>query len=234
MVCRLHTHYVRTELDARITTKGGSLTSNAGRRPAGQVQLEMKQVNEAKLMTANTNTDLQPMVARSHSDDLPDSERSKSGMDGMSGTHWEIVDICVRSAQVMGVPRSIGEIFGLVFCSPRPVSFDDVVRILKLSNGTASYGLRYLKRLGAIRTCYVARERKDFYVAETSLRKVMSAVFSENLVAHLGGSAERLERLRSAAAQESDESNVLYCVDQLIGWNQQLRRAVIKGFESLR
>jgi DNA-binding transcriptional regulator GbsR (MarR family) len=153
----------------------------------------------------------------------------------LSAIHWEIIDVCVRSAQVLGLPRSIGEIFGLIFCSPRPVSFDDVVRILRLSNGTASCGLRYLKRRGAVRICYVARERKDFYVAETSLRKIMSAVFSEDVVGSLGGSAERLEHLRVSHTGESEnDSNVLYCIDQMIAWNQQLRRAVIKGFESLR
>lgn len=153
----------------------------------------------------------------------------------LSPMHWEIVDVCVRSAQILGAPRSIGEIFGLVFCSPRPVCFDDVVRILKLSNGTTSHGLRYLKRLGAVRSCYIARERKDFYVAETSLRKMISSLFSESVVAQLGGSAERLEHLRAGALPDAKpDSNVLYCIDQLIGWNQQLRSAVIKGFESLR
>jgi DNA-binding transcriptional regulator GbsR (MarR family) len=153
----------------------------------------------------------------------------------LSETHWAIVDVCVRTAQVLGVPRSIGEIFGLIFCSPRPVNFENVVRILRLSNGTTSHGLRYLKRLGAVRSCYIAQERKDFYVAETSLRKMMSSIFAGNVITHLGGSAEHLELLRAtASAETSSDSNALYCIDQLIGWNQQLRSAVVKGFESLR
>lgn len=153
----------------------------------------------------------------------------------LRAVHWAIIDICVRTAQILGVPRSIGEIFGLIFCSPRPVSFDDVVRILRLSNGTASHGLRFLKRMGAIRTCYVAQERKDFYVAETSLRKMMASLFAENIISHLGGSAEQLEQMRASMLPEAtNDPNVVFCIDQLIGWNQQLRSAVMKGFESLR
>lgn len=159
----------------------------------------------------------------------------RGGTEEIAPLHWEIIDVCVRLAQMIGVPRSTGEIFGLVFCSPRPVCFDDVAKILKLSNGTISYGLRYLRRVGAIRTCYIAQERKDFYVAETSLRKMISTLFSESIVAELGGSAEQLEHLRARVLPDAKpDSNILYCVDQLIGWNQQLRSAVIKGFETLR
>jgi len=189
-------------------------------------------VNETKQMTFCADP---TASTEAPSGIMAEPVKHHEGLGELNATHWEIIDVCVRAAQVLGMPRSIGEIFGLVFCSPRPVSFDDVVRILKISNGTASHGLRYLKRLGAVRICYIARERKDFYVAETSLKKMMSSAFSENIVAHLGGSAERLERLREDVVPKSDQdSNVLYCIDQLIGWNQQLRRAVIKGFESLR
>jgi HTH-type transcriptional regulator, glycine betaine synthesis regulator len=195
---------------------------------------EVTEPIEATLPKRNLNRVHEMINVRSRSGEQLESEvRDETGL--LSPTHWAIVDVCVRTAQVLGVPRSTGEIFGLIFCSPRPVSFDDVVRILKLSNGTTSHGLRYLKRLGAVRSCYVAQERKDFYVAETSLKKMMSSLFAENVITHLGGSAEHLERLRAAALPESGlDSNVLYCIDQMIGWNQQLRSAVIKGFESLR
>ncbi|HET6407006.1 MAG TPA: hypothetical protein VFG14_03925 [Chthoniobacteraceae bacterium] len=154
----------------------------------------------------------------------------------LGALNWAIVDVCVRTVQVLGVPRSIGEIFGLIFTSSRPVSFDDVVKLLKLSNGTASHGLRYLKRLGAVRTCYVAQERKDFYVVETSLQKMMSSLLSENVISHLGGIAEHLENLRTSAlsSETKQEKSLIPCIEQLIGWNQQIRIAVVKGVESLR
>lgn len=210
------------------------MTGNAARQPASGVQLEVKQVNQTKRMTLRSNTASSSMVLSSTLEESTKTE-GREPVGELTETHWEIVDVCVRAAQLLGAPRSIGEIFGLIFCSPRPVSFDDVVRILKISNGSASYGLRYLKRVGAVQICYIAQERKDFYVAETSLRKMVSSALSENIIAHLGGSAERLERMRQSAMIESAQnSNVLYCIDQMIGWNQQLRRAVIKGFESLR
>jgi DNA-binding transcriptional regulator GbsR (MarR family) len=198
------------------------------------VKTEVTEPIEANTLQRNSNRVQEMINLRSRpEEDLGSELRDETS--SLSPAHWAIVDVCVRTAQVLGVPRSTGEIFGLIFCSPRPVSFDDVVRILKLSNGTTSHGLRYLKRLGAVRSCYVAQERKDFYVAETSLKKVMSSLFAENFVAHLGGSAEHLERLRATVLPEtSSDSNVLYCIDQMIGWNQQLRSAVIKGFESLR
>jgi DNA-binding transcriptional regulator GbsR (MarR family) len=152
----------------------------------------------------------------------------------LSGAQWMVVDICVRSAGILGVPRSIGEIFGFVFCSTKPISFDDVVRVLKLSNGTASHGLRHLKRIGAVRTCYLAQDRRDYYVAETSLRKLVSAFFAENILSHLGGTAERMTGLRTALTEGGAVDRELAGrVDLLLDWNQQVRRATAAAMEVL-
>lgn len=151
----------------------------------------------------------------------------------LTRAQWMIVDICVRSVCMLGLPRSIGEIFGLAFCSVRPISFDDVVRILKLSNGTASHGLRYLKRLGALRTCYLAQDRRDYYVPETSLRKIVSGFFAENIFAHLGETAEQMIGVRATAAAEKPEREVNARLELLLDWNRQIKAATSAAMEVL-
>ncbi len=152
----------------------------------------------------------------------------------LSRTQWMVVDICVRSARILGVPRSIGEIFGFAFCSLKPISFDDVVRVLRLSNGTASHGLRYLRRLGAVRVCYLAQDRRDYYVAETSLRKLMSVFFAENIFAHLGGTTEQMLGLRAMlTGGGAAERELSVRLELLLGWNEQVRRATAAAMETL-
>ena len=66
--------------------------------------------------------------------------------------------------------------------------------------------------------------------------EVVGMPFDEgDFFAHLGGSAEHLEQMRASMLPEAtNDPNAVFCIDQLIGWNQQLRSAVMKGFESLR
>jgi hypothetical protein len=52
--------------------------------------------------------------------------------------------------QVFGVPKSVGQIYGLLYASPEPLSFSDIVVRLEISKGSASQGLQLLRTLGAI------------------------------------------------------------------------------------
>ncbi|NJR43396.1 MAG: hypothetical protein HC767_12780 [Akkermansiaceae bacterium] len=63
----------------------------------------------------------------------------------------QVVEFFVDGVRVLGLPRSIGEIYGLLFISQAPLSLDDLVQRLKISKGSASQGLRMLKGLGAVR-----------------------------------------------------------------------------------
>ena len=62
----------------------------------------------------------------------------------------QVVDVFVDGVRVLGLPRSIGEIYGLLFISRTPLSLDDLVARLKISKGSASQGLRMLRNLGAV------------------------------------------------------------------------------------
>ena len=53
--------------------------------------------------------------------------------------------------QVFGVPKSVGQIFGLLYATPEPLSFSDIVERLEISKGSASQGLQLLRSLGAIK-----------------------------------------------------------------------------------
>ncbi len=153
----------------------------------------------------------------------------------LNDVQLDIIDICVRATQVVGLPRSIGEIFGLILSSAKPVSFDDVVRLLGISSGSASHGLRKMCRLGIIRTCYVPRDRRDHYTFETSFRNIALALLEESVLVHICWADERIERLRSRARGDSSlNGGLAEKVDILSEWNTQARNAMKRALEALK
>ena len=59
-----------------------------------------------------------------------------------------VVDFFVDAAGLLGVPKSVAAIYGIVFASPEPLSFADIAARLDISKGSISQGLRILREIG--------------------------------------------------------------------------------------
>ncbi|MDE0577580.1 MAG: hypothetical protein OSB39_11585 [Opitutales bacterium] len=64
----------------------------------------------------------------------------------------EGIDFFVRLMNMMGMPRSVGEIYGLLYFSEKPLPMDAVASRLGISIGSASQGLKNLRALKAVRS----------------------------------------------------------------------------------
>jgi DNA-binding transcriptional regulator GbsR (MarR family) len=193
-------------------------------------QKNLKLPNHSNEMAVRSKTRATPAAFQGKPDE--------GGNDGkgcqLSEVQLEIIDICVQGARAFGVSRSLGEIFGLMFCSRRPLNFDDVVRSLGLSSGSASLGLRRMCRLGVIRSCYVARDRRVYYVLETSLRSLAIALLQENIMVQLSLAEQQIQRLRTRLNDDSEASlHLAPRVDLLANWNAQFRGALKPLLEAL-
>jgi hypothetical protein len=60
--------------------------------------------------------------------------------------------------KIFGVPRSVGQIYGLLYSSREPLSFSDIVKRLGISKGSASQGLQLLRSLGAVNIADATRQ----------------------------------------------------------------------------
>ncbi len=54
--------------------------------------------------------------------------------------------------QTLGLPKSYGEVYGLLYASANPLSFAEIHQRISLSKGSVSGGLKALKEFGAIET----------------------------------------------------------------------------------
>src|SRR2546421_3286977 len=88
----------------------------------------------------------------------------------LSPLETEVIDLFVQLSRLLGQPRSLAEIYGLLFISAQPLAMDDLIERLGMSKGSASQGLKFLHNLGAVRTVYVPGDRRTHYEAVAELR----------------------------------------------------------------
>jgi DNA-binding transcriptional regulator GbsR (MarR family) len=106
-----------------------------------------------------------------------------------------VIEVFVSVADVLGFPRSLGEIYGFAYISPEPIHLAGVCGRLRMSKGSASQGLRTLRDLGALKPVYVPGDRRDFFEPEIRIRILLHQLLSERLRPHLDRSAGALEEL---------------------------------------
>ena len=120
----------------------------------------------------------------------PVDTRSKKSPEGPSpslrAAQRQISELFISATEVMGMPRSIGEIYGLLFSAPRPLTFQEVTDQLGLSKGSVSQGLKSLQGVGAVRKTYVAGDRRDYFEPETELRNLVAGLLRDRIHPHLG------------------------------------------------
>jgi DNA-binding transcriptional regulator GbsR (MarR family) len=141
----------------------------------------------------------------------------------LSELEIQVIDFFIRGVQMLGLPKSIGELYGLLYISPEPMPLDELVGRLEISKGSGSQGLRFLKNLGAINTSYMPGDRRDHYSAETSLKKLVVGFLKSELVPHMESGNSRLNLLSEIAeADESDQSEFRrQRIEQLERWRSK-------------
>ena len=134
----------------------------------------------------------------------------------------EVIELFVRASQLIGLPRSVGEIYGILFISQEPMSMDEIIEKLQISLGSASQGLKQLRAFRAVRAVYVPGQRKDYYEAETEFRKLTAGFLKEEVYPHLERAGERLESIKLLIEGSSDgcTSHYLGRYDKLRSWHQ--------------
>lgn len=141
---------------------------------------------------------------------------------------WQVatIDTFVRATSLVGLPRSIGEIYGCLYCNPKPLSFDEIQDQLGISRGSVSGGLKTLRQLGAIKLYYVPGSRKDHYLPELSMERLVRGFIKDQFTPHLESSAERLDSIEVSLADEPDLALRQYATERLNTLRTWRRRAV--------
>lgn len=140
----------------------------------------------------------------------------------------EAIQLFVQFSRALGQPRSVAEIYGLLFVSHQPLAMDTLIERLNLSKGSASQGLKYLEELGAVRTVYVAGERRIHYAAVAELRNLAGRFLRQQILTHFADSETRLARMTAEVPKLSGEQrkHVGARIKLLRSWERNGRRVV--------
>jgi DNA-binding transcriptional regulator GbsR (MarR family) len=138
----------------------------------------------------------------------------------------EVVELFVRLADLLSLPRSLGEIYGCLYISPEPMCMENLVKKLKISKGSASQGLKALRNFGAIKTVYKPGERRDFYEAECELRKLVGGFLKDQVNPHLDNGKDRVRRMKSLLEDDSCEDAEFLAerIGQLEKWRSRAEK----------
>lgn len=146
---------------------------------------------------------------------------------------WElaVLDVFVRAAAMFGFRKSVALVYGVLYCSRAPLSAQEIQERLQISRGSTVEALLFLRRLGAARVCLKIGERRDYFTAETDLKKFVQGFLKEILVPALEKADIRLAQAEESAGKNSvvpaaDAAFARSRVAELTLWKSRLTEAL--------
>ncbi len=149
---------------------------------------------------------------------MPIALATETGEEALTELEAEAIEMFINFLRLIGLPKSVGEIYGLLFVAPRPMAMDAIMKRLGISLGAASQGLKLLRSFGAVRVVYERGDRRDHYVADLELSRFATVFIKEELQPRIDMAMERLQRME----------------DSLGGLTPEERRATKQRLERLK
>lgn len=122
-----------------------------------------------------------------------------------------------RLAQFFGFNKVMGQLYGVLLLSPRPLSLDELAERLDISKGSVSMNMQALERWGTVKEVWVRGDRRKYYEAETDLWKIIATVLEgrerrevEQALRVIGESIAKLEQAKSEMTEEERALADLY------------------------
>lgn len=115
---------------------------------------------------------------------------------GVTEFEDQVISFFCDGVRLLGLPRSIGEIYGLLYVTESPLSLDDLVARLDISKGSVSQGLRQLRQIGAVIETTGPQARRVYYEPNIELKQLVSGFIKEQVRPHLASGETKLTGLR--------------------------------------
>ncbi|WP_411845365.1 MarR family transcriptional regulator [Roseibacillus persicicus] len=143
------------------------------------------------------------------------SEAVASSESGLTEIESATIAYFCDGVRVLGLPPSVGEIYGLLFISQKPLSQADFVERLGISKGSASQGLSLLKALGALNEAKGPDSRRNYFEANLNLKRLVGGFIRNQVRPHLRSGEAKLDGLQSIAELEEDPEQRAFVQERL-------------------
>ena len=110
-----------------------------------------------------------------------------------------------RLGQILGLPKSLGQVYGLLLSSDAPLSAEDMCVALGVSKGTISVTLRQLGAWKLARTVWVPGDRKDYHVVAEDFTLLARTALDDFFKPRIKTGRVRLDQLQRLLDQEKGD-----------------------------
>src|SRR5258705_1115853 len=111
---------------------------------------------------------------------------------GAFGTHW-------------GINRTMAQIHALLLVSPAPLTQDDMMEELNISRGNTNMNIRELINWGLVERVLLSGERKEYFIAEKDIWKVVKQIVKERKKRELEPMLQLLDKLEDVEGDKKDK-----------------------------
>jgi HTH-type transcriptional regulator, glycine betaine synthesis regulator len=139
-------------------------------------------------------------------------------------TELLLVETCVRLADSLGIPKSLAQVYALVFISPQPISAQDCVNCLRISRSSAGQALKILKEVSAIRTEFQLGARREVFVIEPDLGNLIRGILEGRLFPAFEAFFTQLDQIERRASSQ-DERFLRERITKLRRWSGKIQDA---------
>jgi DNA-binding transcriptional regulator GbsR (MarR family) len=113
-----------------------------------------------------------------------------------------LISVFSELADLFGNPRSHGQVYGILFSSPVPLTMEEITNRIGISMASVSIGLRALEELGAVER--QVNGKFGVYTARLELKTLISGFVRQRLVPRLEKSNGTLKNLSPLIDQMPD------------------------------
>ena len=143
----------------------------------------------------------------------------------LSALEIEVISFFVQQVRLLGQPGAFAEVYGLLFISPRPLTKDDLIGRLSLSDYSGWRVLRALCDLGMVRRVFFPQDEQVYYEPVVELRHV-TEFLRERVLAQMGNGQARLKRVAALVRDlpAAERARVGARVTLLQSWEEKSRQ----------
>ncbi len=139
----------------------------------------------------------------------------------LSAQEKELIKFFVKMAAILGVQRSVAEIYALLYSSPQALEFDVIQGRLAMSKGSVSQGLRFLKGNGMVESIKVKGSRRERWQPSPSLAASLVGLLRNQVLPSLEESKPLLQKLVDEASDQNFSAEVIDRLTRLQRWNSR-------------
>ena len=113
-----------------------------------------------------------------------------------------------RLSQILGYPKSVGQIYGFLFFAHKPQSLDDIAGELGVSKASVSNGVRQLLAWGIVRQVWVQGDRKEFLEVVGDVPTLFKAGYSDFVKPRVNSSKRRIGEIGRLLEEEHRDGDM--------------------------